>query len=409
MKFLAGQSYKKFAAPSILLGGFVLLILEAINLTAWGTRSPGPRFSDLLQLGMAILCIVAAYKAGRLCGTFGRYFWGLGLGTFALFVAAQALASYDNAFHAPHYIQWTINVLFFFWLTPLGMALFLDLDFAPEGFDWLLILDLVQVILFWLAGYFYFFYLPGQAVSGAALGHSVWAPYFVYVGFIIVAFFLRAAVSESRSVRSMFNRLGVFLAVTTIADYFYYYGPGQTLENGGWYDFVWTCTNFLFLASAATWQAEELSAAGAEGAPRPRRPLLVQALPLLYSLLIVTLSARIAEQRLTLAAVLVLVSFACSGTRLLITQFRQQRTQHLLEAVIEGTSDAIFVKDRDGRYLMVNTAAAARVGYKVGEVIGKTCKDFFSAGTVAHILERDRNALASGKIQTYEEQIATSS
>jgi PAS domain S-box-containing protein len=404
MKFLREQAYKKFAAPYILLGGCILLVLEAANLVLWGTRPPGPTFSDILQLALGTLCIIAGYKASRLSETFGRYFWGLGIVTFALFVIAQGLASYDNAFHAPHFIQWTVNVLFFFWLTPLGMALFLDLDFGAEGFDWLLFLDLVQVILFWLAGYFYFFYLPEQSASGAMLGHSVWAPYFIYIGFLIVAFLARAVLAESAPVRSMFVRVAVFLFATCVADYFYYYGPGQQLNNGAWYDFVWMSTNFIFLVFACTWQAREPSAVDTASV-RAQRPLLVQSLPLLYSLLIVAISARIAQQRLSWAATVVLISFACSGTRLLITQFRQQRSQHLLEAVIEGTNDAIFVKDREGRYLMVNTAAATRVARKVREVIGQTCRDFFSPESVPQILERDRRALELGESRTYEEQL----
>lgn len=405
MKFLKEHSYQKFAAPYALLGGSVLVVLEAGNVFLWRTRSPGPVLSDLIQLAMAILCTIAAYKASRISDIFGRYFWGLGVVTFTLFVVAQGLATYDNLYQAPHFIQWTINVLFFFWLTPLGMALFLDLDFAPKGFDWLLILDLVQVILFWLAGYFYFFYLPAQSTSGSQLGHSVWAPYFIYVGFLIVAFLLRVLVAESTPIRSMFLRIAGFLIATGIADFFYYYGPGKDLRDGSWYDLVWMSTNSLFLLSAGTWQAPEIAAPDAATAARPKRPLLVQSLPLLYSLLIVAISARIAQQRLGWAAAVVLISFACSGTRLLITQFRQQRSQHLLEAVIEGTSDAIFVKDRDGRYLMVNSAAAARVGHNVNEVIGRRTSDFFAPDSASQILERDRISTQEGKSHTFEERV----
>lgn len=409
MKFLSEPSYKKFAAPYVLLGGCLLFALEACNVLLWGTRFPSPLLSDLIQLALATLCTIAAYKASHRSDTFGRYFWGLGIATFALFVVAQGLATYDNLFHAPHFIQWTVNVLFFFWLTPLGMALFLDLDFAPEGFDWLLILDLVQVILFWLAGYFYFFYLPTQSTSGPELGHSVWAPYFVYVGFLVVAFLLRALVAESVPVRSVFVRIAGFLIATGIADFFYYYGPGKDLNDGSWYDLVWMSTNFVFLLSASTWQSTETAADDGVSAARSSRPLLVQSLPLLYSLLIVAISARIAQHRLDWAAAVILISFACSGTRLLITQFRQQRSQHLLEAVIEGTNDAVFVKDRDGRYLMVNSAAADRVGHPVHEVIGKSCVDFFPAGMASQFLERDRMALQEGKSHTFEEQLSTSS
>jgi len=400
-----GQFYKKLTAPTAFIGGCCLLVLQALNLIFLGLRSPGPVFSDLFQLGLATLCVIAGYRASRVSETFGRFSWRLGVATFAIFLSAQALASYDNVFHAPHYVQWVVNVLFFFWLTPLGMALFLDLDFAPQGFDWLLILDLIQVILFWVAGYFYFFYLPEQSTVGPDLGHSIWAPYFVYIGFLIAAFLLRAALAESRAIRSMFVRIAVFLSATSIADYFYYYGPGKDLSDGSWFDIVWMSTNFVFLAVAATWQPAGSLSSDEIAAPRPRRPLVVQALPLLYSLLIVGVSASIVRQHPILAAAVVLISFSCSGTRLLITQFRQQRTQHLLEAVIEGTTDAIFVKDRDGHYLMVNTAAAARVGRSVKDVVGKTCRDLFAGETLAHILERDRNALEFGNSQTYEEQI----
>ncbi|MGO9088787.1 MAG: PAS domain S-box protein [Terriglobales bacterium] len=408
MEFPGEQSYKRFAAPYILFAGGLVVFLQAANLLLWGTHPPGPIFSDLIQLAMGTLCTVAAYKASRLPGMFGRYFWGFGVVTFALFVTAQALATYDNVFHAPHFIQWTINVLFFFWLTPLGMALFLNLDFVPDSFDWLLILDLVQVILFWLAGYFYFFYLPERATFGPQLGHSVWAPYFIYMGFLLAAFLLRARLADSALIRSMFLRIVVFLFATGVADYFYYYGPGKDLNDGSWYDFVWISTNFLFLVFAATWQVPEPIASRDTALVRPHTPLLVQALPLFYSLLIAGIAVRIAEQRLNWAASVILISVACSGTRLLITQLRQQRSQHLLEAVIEGASDAIFVKDREGRYLMVNASAADRVGRQVSEVVGKTCRDLYPPEAIPQILERDRRALQAGETQTFEEHLTAS-
>ena len=300
MKFSAelrsGHFYQKLTAPTAFIGGCGLLLLQALNVIFLGLRSPGPVFSDLLQLGLATLCIVAAYRASRVSETFGRFSWRLGVATFAIFLSAQALASYDNVFHAPHSVQWVVNVLFFFWLTPLGMALFLDLDFAPQGFDRLLILDLIQVILFWVAGYFYFFYLPEQSTVGPDLGHSIWAPYFIYIGFLIAAFLLRAILAESRPIRSMFVRIAIFLSATGVADYFYYYGPGKDLSDGSWFDIVWMTTNFVFLAAAATWQPAGSLASDELGAPRSRRPLLVQALPLLYSLLIVGVSASIVRQ-----------------------------------------------------------------------------------------------------------------
>jgi hypothetical protein len=49
-------------------------------------------------------------------------------------VPLKLRGAHVDVFHAPHFVEWTVNVLFFFWLTPLGMALFLDLDFERFGF-----------------------------------------------------------------------------------------------------------------------------------------------------------------------------------------------------------------------------------------------------------------------------------
>jgi two-component sensor histidine kinase len=62
----------------------------------------------------------------------------------------------------------------------------------------------------------------------------------------------------------------------------------------------------------------------------------------------------------------------------------------LLQAVIEGTSDAVYIKDRQGRYLLFNSAAAIVVGRRAEEVIGKDDKVealFFSS---VDVTERTR-------------------
>ena len=44
----------------------------------------------------------------------------------------------------------------------------------------------------------------------------------------------------------------------------------------------------------------------------------------------------------------------------------------LLQAIVEGSADAISVKDSEGRYLMINAAGAWRLGHPVDEIIGRT-------------------------------------
>ncbi|MCA9009551.1 MAG: PAS domain-containing protein [Planctomycetaceae bacterium] len=56
-----------------------------------------------------------------------------------------------------------------------------------------------------------------------------------------------------------------------------------------------------------------------------------------------------------------------------------QRSESLLRAVVEGTTDAVFVKDRDGRYLMVNSAAARFIGRPVAEVLGRDDRELLES------------------------------
>jgi PAS domain S-box-containing protein len=79
----------------------------------------------------------------------------------------------------------------------------------------------------------------------------------------------------------------------------------------------------------------------------------------------------------------------------------------LLNAVVEGTSGSVFVKDLDGRYVMINSACARLFGLTVEEVLGRGDHDLFSPDVAGEIVEHDRQALASGTEQTIEETSTT--
>src|SRR5262249_55897823 len=80
-----------------------------------------------------------------------------------------------------------------------------------------------------------------------------------------------------------------------------------------------------------------------------------------------------------------------------------RQSYDLLSAVIEGTSDAVFVKDRQGRYLMINAAGARFLGRTVAEVVGKDDMELFSPETARVIMEGDRRIMATGAVQTFED------
>ena len=80
-----------------------------------------------------------------------------------------------------------------------------------------------------------------------------------------------------------------------------------------------------------------------------------------------------------------------------------RKSHEMLQAIMEGTTDAIFVKDRRGRYLMLNSPGARLIGRTVAELMGKDDTALFSTDTAKAIMEGDQRVMASGEIKTYED------
>ncbi len=80
---------------------------------------------------------------------------------------------------------------------------------------------------------------------------------------------------------------------------------------------------------------------------------------------------------------------------------------NLLNAIIEETTDAVHVKDKDLRYLMINTAGAAYLGRKVEDVVGKRDEDLFDPESAARIVARNRQIMQNGDARTYENDLTT--
>ncbi|HEY0386032.1 MAG TPA: PAS domain-containing protein, partial [Pyrinomonadaceae bacterium] len=74
----------------------------------------------------------------------------------------------------------------------------------------------------------------------------------------------------------------------------------------------------------------------------------------------------------------------------------------LLRAVIEGTPDAIFVKDLEGRYIMVNSSAARFLGKAPTEILGKSDTELYLPETARQFIEDDRKVIQTGETHTFE-------
>ena len=82
------------------------------------------------------------------------------------------------------------------------------------------------------------------------------------------------------------------------------------------------------------------------------------------------------------------------------------KTAELLRAVADGTSDALFVKDRNGKYLFFNEAASRFVGKPVNQVLGVDDTALFDAQSAQYIMARDRHVMETGNVETEEETVS---
>ena len=324
--------------PQRIVGaGCALLLVHAVVLLWLGTAPPGPFVSDLIQLTLGGLLVLCCFRAARATEALACHFWQLASLAFSIWLVAQGIATYGDLLPISVLSQWSENLLFSFWFVPLAMALFLDPDRERTGFDWLMALDFVQAVLFCIAAYLYFFYIP-RSESPTELAHSVWSPYFAGYGLVALAFILRARSSHSAMARSIFGRLGIFLFLSGIVDALYYYGPGSGLKTGAWFDVLWSALLVMALWMCASFRLEDEPPR--IGVPTPRRSLIAtQLFPLLYPMLILAMSAGIAHERISLAAGVVLVSFVCSSARLLVTHHRLLDAQEALQR--EATHDSL--------------------------------------------------------------------
>lgn len=83
------------------------------------------------------------------------------------------------------------------------------------------------------------------------------------------------------------------------------------------------------------------------------------------------------------------------------------RTMGLLRAVVDGTTDAVFVKDCDGRYQLVNDSAARFIGRPVTEVLGRDDRELFDSVEGDRLMANDRAIMASRGVVTQDETLTS--
>jgi PAS domain S-box-containing protein len=84
-----------------------------------------------------------------------------------------------------------------------------------------------------------------------------------------------------------------------------------------------------------------------------------------------------------------------------------RQTGELLQAVMDGAPDAIYVKDLQGRYLLCNQVVARFIGRPIDEIIGRACSTLFNPEDARTIEAADRIVFETGLVHSSEEPLTS--
>src|SRR5215472_13387349 len=200
--------------------------------------------SSVIEFVLVVLAAAACFEAARRAGGYARRFWRLMGVAFALYGLGQAMATYyDSILKASFEQYWPSDILFLFHVAPMALALFLG-DDSPESraYRWQRWLDFLQIGIVSLSAYFFFLYLPLLLPHSRSSIDTLYVQVTAWRGLLIVAaFVLRATLTNSRLLKSLFGRMSIFLAIFVVCEVAYdYVEVWRHVPFGTWYELLWT-------------------------------------------------------------------------------------------------------------------------------------------------------------------------
>jgi two-component system, cell cycle sensor histidine kinase and response regulator CckA len=403
---LKGRKLAIAAAALLLVVHLVLLIVR------YGTQSAS-LWGDWIEDAAVLLAAIVAWSTSRRSGSFGKRVWRLV--SFSLALACFGQVTYTYYFdylHGPVSTLWPSDILVFFWAVPVMMTMFLSPRDPNSGFRWLRLCDFAQISTLALALELSTLYVPSRwQASEHDMAVRAFYAGLAFFGLLALSFLVRGLLTSYHTARAFFLRMAGFFFVFAITSNttLFAYARGN-YQQGTWPDLLWTVSYCMLVAIAVTWDGVEQTTVETVDSFAPRMQLLAQFSPLLIPAIVFPLVLQIAQEQFFWSVFLVMVSFAAASGRLFLVQSQLlyssqelQKNLSLLQGITEGTTDAVFVKDLQGRYLMMNSAGARFLGRSIEEVVGKDDSELFTPENGREIMARDRTVIQAGETRTYEE------
>jgi PAS domain S-box-containing protein len=391
------------------------LLAHVANLAIVGDRAPGPLISNIIQFALGVGATIACFVARESSGRFSRKVWLLtGIG-IALYTTGQGFVIYyDSIIRAPLHSPWLSDQFLFFWVVPVLMSVLIDPWPRAGKIDWQQVLDYTQVVIFAVALHVAMFGIPFVwERRGDELAFLEWQVRLLRDGVILSGILARVVLASLPKTRQLYTRLLIFFSAYALADGIYLYAQAAWQSRSGTFlDLLWTIPRVALIIGALTWNDR----AGEIDRNMPARSriqiLPLHLAPILGPLLVLLVASQFGSALPGAATALVAIAFGCASARFLITQHRQDQTsaelrrnRDLLEAVIEGTNEVIYLRDLDGRYVLANQAAGRVLNKTKEEIVGRTDHELFPPETAAIIRRSDEEVLKSGKPMRTEDTL----
>lgn len=279
----------------------------------------------------AAFCILASRRGRGL----DRTFWGL----FAISFTAYGISNivwtyYENWLKAPVPASPVSQFLYICYDAPIVMALFLREGEDPSGLDWQRSLDFVQMLMVVFLVYYDFLYLRALQAGPHSLEVMEEGMTNVLNFILMLAFLARSYWGRTSLVRSLCRRMSIYFTVYALAA-----GVGDyaltfvNANSGSWSSLAWTVPFIVATTLAAGYEAPEQEAAELRAREWNRRNFLLKNVGLaIMPLTVWALALRAGNHDRIVVYGTVIVSLACYGAHLTISQYRQQESVVALQA-----------------------------------------------------------------------------
>lgn len=410
----------KWGTRAFLAIAVILLLAHVCVLAALPRGSASSLYSNVIQILCAALAGVTAARAARGRSGFAKHGWILASASFFIWTVAQTMATYyDSILHYPLQQPWPSDVFFFASMTPLFMTLFIDSEKGLEWKNWPRLLDLAQVVILAVAAYLF---VLGPAanwrIAGGVIARYAWIPECARDLFLLTAFSLCAFFSSVKSAKGVYGRLAFFFLVLACGEVPYLYQQSNSnLASGSFWDLAWSVPFLTIAVLAETWrpdaQGQPSEDKRASRAEQAGNWVLFQLISLIFPLAVLWMAAGAGQGNIMLAVGVVLASFGCSTARMVLSERQRRRSETALEeknalvkSIFEGTGDGIYIRDLEGRYVIVNPAFASQLGRPAEEIAGKTAAQVLDFANARRTAETDRAVMESGEAHSFEFELA---